>query len=402
MRKLVTIRKIQDIVPIKGADRIELSIIDGWECVIPKGKFTIGDVVVYTETDSFIPIKEPFMFLKDVQGSVKKNKDNEEGFKIRVHQMGPKKTPENDALGYVKQTSNGLILPLDDFETTIPDIHDLPIDTDLTERVGAKVFEKFVAGETKDVAFGGMPASVRMTDQERIQNNIKWFGKYHDITFEVTEKIEGTSASFVFSDGSFKVCNRTLDLKNTPGCKHWDYAIVHGIEKAMRDFGKNISLQGELAGEGIEKNHLDLKDVHFFLFDIWDIDKRRYFTPQERKDVFEWFRDACGIEHVPIMDPCASIDPDGSISRAQAGIARLDLDRAAGTVDKERFDRDVIELNSTMRAGVKKFVEMANGDSVVTPGRKREGLVFKSNELVNGQTVSFKVISDAYKIKHDG
>ena len=109
-------------------------------------------------------------------------------------------------------------MPLKDFEQLIPDIHDLPVDTDLTERVGAKVFEKFVSGETKDVAFGGMPASIKETDQERIQNNIKWFSKYQDVKFEVTEKIDGTACSYALIDGRFAVCNRTLDLKNVPGC----------------------------------------------------------------------------------------------------------------------------------------------------------------------------------------
>jgi len=403
MRKLVTLRTIDTISQIAGAETIETATLDGWECVIRKADgFKIGDTVVYIETDAFLPVKEPFLFLHKVQGCLQKNAENEEGFKIRIHQMGPKKTPENEALGYVKQTSNGLVFPLSDFEKIVPGIHGMSVGTDLTGQVGAKVFEPFVAGEVESVAFGGMSSAIKETDQERIQNALAYFSKYRGITFEVTEKIDGTSASFYLMDGKFGVCNRTLDLKNVPGCKHWDYAIARGIEQAMRDHGKNLALQGELAGEGISKNKLQLKGTRFFLFDVWDVDNRRYLTPSERKDVFEWFKTKCNIEHVPVVDKAATIDPEGNISRAQSQIAQLDLDRAATSMDKKEFDKKRTELSVPIHDGVKKFVAASDGNSIITPGRKREGLVFKSNELVNGQTVSFKVLSDAYKLKYEG
>ncbi len=31
MRKLATIRKIADILPIEGADAIEVAVVDGWK-----------------------------------------------------------------------------------------------------------------------------------------------------------------------------------------------------------------------------------------------------------------------------------------------------------------------------------------------------------------------------------
>jgi len=414
MRKLVTIQIISAISPIPGADNIETAHVLGWECVIRKAdEFKSGDKICYIETDSFLPVQEPFLFLKSVQGAFKKNKNNQEGFKIRVQHMGPKKNAENEALGYAKQISNGLVMKLDEFEQVIPDIHDLPVDTDLTERVGAIVFEKFVSGEVEDIAFGGMPSAVNMTEQERIQNNIKWFSKYHDLTFEVTEKVDGMSASFVLMNGEFMVCNRTLSMKNTPGCKHWDYAIAHGIEQAMREFrgGANIALQGEMAGEGIEKNHLQLKGLHFFLFDIWDIDNRHNWVPQERADAFEWFHERCGIEHVPVIEQAASIDPDGRITEAQSRLTQLELEHDSNPINNDdpgfeawqkEYEAKRDEINTVIHPPVHEFINAANGESKVTPGRKREGLVFKSNEVVNGSTVSFKVLSDLYKLKNEG
>ena len=60
MRKLATIRTISDIRPIQGADRIEVAQVDGWECVVKKGEFHIGEKIVYVEVDSIMPEKPEF------------------------------------------------------------------------------------------------------------------------------------------------------------------------------------------------------------------------------------------------------------------------------------------------------------------------------------------------------
>ena len=63
-RKLASIQYIHDITPIEGADRIELAHVLGWQCVVKKGEFKVGDRGVYFEIDSFLPVKEQFEFLR--------------------------------------------------------------------------------------------------------------------------------------------------------------------------------------------------------------------------------------------------------------------------------------------------------------------------------------------------
>ena len=47
-RKLATIRKIKEIKPIEGADRIELAFVDGWQIIVAKEVgHKEGDSVVY-------------------------------------------------------------------------------------------------------------------------------------------------------------------------------------------------------------------------------------------------------------------------------------------------------------------------------------------------------------------
>jgi hypothetical protein len=42
MRKLASIRRIADILPIAGGDAIEGAVVDGWKVVIKKGELAEG------------------------------------------------------------------------------------------------------------------------------------------------------------------------------------------------------------------------------------------------------------------------------------------------------------------------------------------------------------------------
>jgi len=97
MRKLASIRKIGNLQPIKDADRIELAIVDGWKVVVNKGVHTIGELIVYFEIDSLLPIQEEFEFLR--KSSYKMMSDGTEGFRLKTIRLR----------GVYSQ---GLILPL--------------------------------------------------------------------------------------------------------------------------------------------------------------------------------------------------------------------------------------------------------------------------------------------------
>jgi RNA ligase (TIGR02306 family) len=87
-RKLASIQKIVDIQSIKDADRIEVATILGWQVVVAKSdNFKINDLIVYIETDSIVPERPEFEFLR------------ERKFRVRIIKL--KKT-----------ISQGLVLPL--------------------------------------------------------------------------------------------------------------------------------------------------------------------------------------------------------------------------------------------------------------------------------------------------
>ena len=46
-RILASIETISELNPISGADKIEVARIKGWNVVVKKGQFEVGDKVVY-------------------------------------------------------------------------------------------------------------------------------------------------------------------------------------------------------------------------------------------------------------------------------------------------------------------------------------------------------------------
>jgi RNA ligase (TIGR02306 family) len=77
-RKLAYVAKIKDLQPIKGKDRIELATILGWEVIVQKNEYKIGDLVIYCEYDTILPVRPEFEFLRSRCYSAKWN-----GFRIR-------------------------------------------------------------------------------------------------------------------------------------------------------------------------------------------------------------------------------------------------------------------------------------------------------------------------------
>lgn len=64
-RKLAHVEIIDSLTPIEGADQIEVAHVLGWECVVRKGEFEVGQKIVYIEVDSIVPDKPAFEFLRN-------------------------------------------------------------------------------------------------------------------------------------------------------------------------------------------------------------------------------------------------------------------------------------------------------------------------------------------------
>jgi RNA ligase (TIGR02306 family) len=280
-RKLASIKTITNIRPIEGADKIELASVGGWNVVVAKDVgHKVGDLVVYCEIDSFLPIREEFEFLR--KNSYRKMLDRE-GFRLKTITM-------------LNQVSQGLILPL----------HILPFGEtyhdgqDVTEILGIVKWEPPIPAELQGEVKGDFPAFIFKTDEERVQNlenelpSIRNSGK----TFYATEKLEGTSSTFYIRDGEFGICSRNLEFLETEKNTFWRVAREIDLERKMGSFQKNFALQGELIGEGIQGNPYKIKGQTVRFFNAFDIDTSKHLDLER----FKWVISYLGLETVPILD----------------------------------------------------------------------------------------------------
>ena len=282
LRKLASIRKISDIQIIPGADMIELAIVDGWKVVVAKNvEHKVGDMVVYCEIDSFLPIKEEFEFLR--KSSYKKMSDGTEGFRLR-------------SIKLKGQISQGLILPLKDLQLLNKDL--LEVGMDVTKELGIVKYEPPIPAELSGKVKGLFPSFLRKTDEERIQNLSDEYENLKQHKFYVTEKLDGSSATFYSKDGVFGVCSRNLELLETEGNTFWKVARELKLEEWLTSQDVNYSIQGELIGESIQGNPYKIKGQTVGFFNAFNIDTQEYLGLEE----FEKLISSMGLKSVPILD----------------------------------------------------------------------------------------------------
>jgi len=346
MRKMATIRKIDVLRPIEGADAIECAIVGGWTVVVKKGEYSAGDLAVYCEIDSFIPTAiAPFL---TKPGQYAKTFEGVEGERLRTMKLRG-------------QLSQGLLLPLSTVYSLPPTTGVDIVGNDVSEPLGIVKYEAPVPAELAGEVKGMFPSFIPKTDQERIQNLkfelSEWLvdGSH----WEVTEKLEGSSMTVYIRDGEVGVCSRNLDLKPNLDNSLWRAANKYNLPAKLVGIGRNIAIQGEIVGNGVQGNIYQMRDQDFLVYDIYDIDAGCYFTPTERKA----FVAEQGLNHCPVLAYSANLTDT---------------------------------LGITNMEQVLKFAE---GKSVMGMiGCEREGLVFKCHE----KPVSFKAISNKYLLKHGG
>lgn len=280
-RKLASIQIVKEIRPIDGADAIEVVRINNWDVVSKKGEYKVGDFCIYCEIDSFLPIKEEFEFLRKT--SYKKMSDGTEGFRLRTIRLRG-------------QLSQGLLLP----------IHVLPIgelvseSMDVTEMLGIVKYEPPIPAELNGKVKGMFPSFIRKTDEERIQNLSKEYDEFksNGNNFYVTEKLDGTSATFYFKDGEFGICSRNLELLESDSNTYWKVAKDLKLKELLGSLGYNICVQGELIGEGIQSNPYKIKGQTIKFFNAFNIDTQRNIPFNS----FILLMEQLGLETVPVLN----------------------------------------------------------------------------------------------------
>lgn len=354
MRQLASIARIKSSVPVKDTDRLDVTRMEGkgWNVITGRGEFNPGDLVVYFEIDSCLPIEDRYEFLKD--RCLKNYREGETIIKsvYRIRSMKLR--------GIYSQ---GLILPLSSF----PEIKNPKEGDDVTELLQVELFGDLeqrlnpsyhLAGEIME----DFPAWMEKTDEERIQNLAELFENdgVRRMEFEVTEKYDGASGTFVFapefsSDPCF-VCSRNKRLRETEDNVFWEINKKYGILEKLKGIyearGVSYAIQGEVVGPGINSNRDKYEAVDFFVFRIKNVTENRWLTPEERYTLCA----ELGLNHVLVIDKAMKVF--------------------------ERF-RSVDEILDYVEGKTQK-------------GNEREGMVFKS---LPAGSLSFKAVSNRYLLK---
>ena len=255
MRKLASIQEIAEVRAIEGADAIELVLIKGWQCVAKKGEFKKGDLCVYFEVDSFLPIDERYEFLR--RTSYRNNEFMGEGFRIKTMSMRG-------------ELSQGLALPLGAFPEIEPGAGGGDNDVyDVTELLGVRKWELPEVLGNMGVEIGEKPYGIPTTDETRLQSMPEFLDAFKGRPYYITTKMDGTSCSVYCMDGKVGVCGRNLEYKEDPATSAmWAWVHKQGLSDRLIALGENIAIQGEFCGAGIQKNRLKLLEPTLFVFDI--------------------------------------------------------------------------------------------------------------------------------------
>lgn len=342
-RALATIRRIAEVKPIEGADRIVSYRVDGWWVTDSVSKYAVGDLVVYLEPDSWVPhTLAPFLTKNGAEPRVF---EGVEGQRLRTMKMK----------GVLSQ---GLLLPLthafNNGDGCVLLNGEIVYEgDDVTTLLGILKWEAPIPAQLAGQVRGNFPSNIPKTDQQRIQN-VRDLDKLKTHSWSVTEKLHGSSCTFYLdNEGIFHVCSRNLDLKETEGNSYWLAARKFDIEGIMqRNSMQGMAIQGELIGEGINGNQYKVT-LDFYVFDMFNTNTQQYILPIQLEVACE----RLGLKHVP-------------------------------TINREFYIGSI--PTDTM-------LILAEGKSALN-GSEREGFVLKSNSV---HDLSMKVISNKWLLKNE-
>lgn len=351
MRTLASIQTINTIEPIPNADAIVRARVLGWWIVVKKGEYTVGDQVIYCEIDSLLPERPEFEFLRP--GCFKK---------AQVDPTGNIVLPAGFRIKTIRlrgQVSQGICFPL----SFLPPDTSTEIGTDVTEVLGVRKWEPpapiGMGGRVK----GSFPGFLPKTDETRVQVLEDLLERHRGKAFYVTEKLDGTSFTAFVREGSFGICSRNLlidetDESNVLARVATRLQIEANLRRICETQGRELAIQGEVIGPGIQKNKYGLPEVTLRVFTVIDVATCEYLEHPTWIDVVR----EIGLEPVPLLDTIV------------------------------------------LQHSIDELVAMAEGTSVLNASAQREGIVLRPLRPEHDRDVgrlSFKAINPKFLLKYD-
>jgi RNA ligase (TIGR02306 family) len=246
---IVEVTKVVELKPIENADRLELVIIKGWQCVVPKDQYHVGDLVIYVPIDAVFP--QP---LSDKIGVTK--------------YLSRQRVKTAKLRGTISQ---GVIMSVDEVPGAVEG-------QDVAEALGITKWEPPLPGQcTAGQPRPQHPDFLRYTDIENIKN-------YPDVLTEgeevvITEKIHGTNFRAAniakevtpsmlvegVNQAGLHAGSHRMDFVDTPENLYWNAARKYKLADILPP---GYQIFGEIYGRGVQKLTYDLEDFDVRFFDL--------------------------------------------------------------------------------------------------------------------------------------
>lgn len=289
------VARIGEIIPIPGADNIELALAGGWQAITKKGEYSVGDKVVVATTDAIIPVA--LSDLMQVTNYLRK------GQRVRTVKLRG-------------MYSECLLIP---FKYLAPKALENNVEEghDMMEILGVTKYEPPVKqiqlASGRKIKYKDNPNFHIYYKFPNLKNVAGMFTE-EDVV-EITRKIHGTNARYgIIKKTSLSFMDKVKKFFRLGG--EWiDYEYVYGshnVEKGSdsqgfystdvwrtiadkynikeklwelvkdqytpEELGSGIVMYGEIYGGGIQKNYeYGLTDMEFVGFDFSE--DGTYFTP---------------------------------------------------------------------------------------------------------------------------
>lgn len=299
--KLASIETIKNIRDHSNADSLSIAEVLGWQVVVKKGVHQEGDRIVFITIDTIVPNCEWSSFLVDKEKPDKP---------IRIKNIKLR-----------GEYSSGLVIPMIEFPLQF---EGLDVGDNVTEILGIKKYIKELPANLSGENEGEFPKHlISKTDEDNGLNDPEMVQRVlnQDPYITITQKLDGSSITIVVENGEIKqVCSRNLSKKDTEGSTFWKCA-----KKLKIPVGWTGIIQGEMCGNGIQKNRLKLNDIKIFVFQIKT--NHTYLTYDMMKDFCE---NELNCDVVPLI---AKINIDSTVKLWDNPLQKLQE-----LADRQRYD----------------------------------------------------------------
>jgi RNA ligase (TIGR02306 family) len=275
------VAKIDEIKEIVGADKIEQARIGGWNCIIQKGGYSVGNLVVVATTDAVIP--ESLSNAMNVTNYLRKGQ-RVRTVKLRgvysecliipiTYIQGVKRIEGADvmeSLGIFKyeppvkqvtlasgrkirysENPNFLVYYKFPNQKNVPEMFNEEDDVQITRKIHGTNARYAVVKKVKLSLWDKVKKFLRIAD--------KWID--YDYVYGSHNVEKGSDSQGFYSTDVWREIGDKYKIKE----KLWNFVKLNSLE----DTGLGITLYGEIYGAGIQKGYdYGLEEIKFVGFDI--------------------------------------------------------------------------------------------------------------------------------------